>query len=164
MELGGGASQSALAAVHRLGARNASEVSNGDRRELTPSAFIGEKPKVLGPMIAADVGIVLGHALARVTEDADQIFKTAAIQTPVAREAVPQAVEADDMGPATPCRSFKPGSVQHLVQRLAEYAGALVSGSPCSVHEDELEFRSRAPPLPGREDGQQRVYDRYKPA
>jgi len=48
-----------------------SEHGNGDRRELTPSAFIGKKPKVLGPMIAADVGIVLGHSLARVAEDTD---------------------------------------------------------------------------------------------
>ena len=90
---------------------------------------------MLGPVVAADVGVVLGHSLTRMAQYSDQIFEAATVQTPVAGEAVSQAVEADDMGPATRCGPFKPRRVQHPMQGLAEHAIALVSGPPGSIHE-----------------------------
>ena len=58
------------------------------RWEFAPLASLGKKLKVLGPVVATNVRIVLGHALARVAEHASQIFEASAIQTPVAGEAV----------------------------------------------------------------------------
>ena len=70
---------------------------------------------MLGPVVAADVGVVLGHSLARMTQYSDQIFEAAAIQSPVAREAVSQAVEADGVHPVPVLGSFEARAVEHVV-------------------------------------------------